>query len=79
MWMAPRKTSKLLDGEGAAEALLHYEKRKVLYTKALMQKPSWLHIAMRSMVDELAKRDPIQVAKGQATTPDPDEFDAPEG
>ena len=52
MWMAPRKTSKYLDGEGAAEALLHYDKRKVLYTKALMQKPSWLQIAMRSMVDE---------------------------
>jgi hypothetical protein len=79
MWMAPRKSSKYLDGQGASQALLHYEHRKSLYTKALTQKASWLQIAMRSMVDELAKGDPLEVAKGQLPTPDADEFDAPDG
>ena len=79
MWMAPRKTSKYLDGEGASQALLHFEKRKLMYTKALTQKPRWLQIAMRAMVEELGKGDPVEVAKGEAATPDQAEFDAPDG
>jgi hypothetical protein len=70
IWMASRKTSKFLDGDGAYQALRHSEKRKRTFSKALQQMNTWLQSAVLGLVAVLGQAESVEGLDASAATED---------